>query len=342
MTPSLTVQRAGPLTTVQDRGRPGLLHAGVSASGPMDPARLAIANALVGNAPDAAALEFAGPGGRYTVSAPVRIAAVGDVAVTIGGRAVPAWQSHPVTPGQRLELGAPQDGVWGYLAIAGGLDTPPVLGARATHLRTGLGGLDGRVLRSGDTVPLGAATVEEGAPHLRLRRPWRPVESAIRVLAGPQADHFDEAAWDRLLSEPYRISPARDRMAQMLEGPVLTAHRGHDIVSDGTPMGSVQVPGSGQPMVLMAERQTTGGYPKMAVVASVDLPRLAQMPTGQVVRFTRVDRDTAEDLLIAERRALRALLDGLVPAEGWRPDTPLLLDVNLIDGVVGDLDGGSA
>ncbi len=341
MTATLTVLTGGPMTTVQDRGRPGLLHAGVSASGPMDPALPAIANALVGNPAAAATLEFAGLGGRYTVSTPVRIAVAGEAAVTIDGQPAAPWRSHDVKPGQTLAIGALSDGVWGYLAVSGGIDTPPVLGSRATHLRSGLGGLEGRVLRAGDILPLCASVPDEGSPHLCLPGPWRRPDGPIRIVAGPQADHFDDTAWACLLDQPYTVTPARDRMAQVLQGPSLPAARGHDIVSDGTPMGSLQVPGSGQPMVLMAERQTTGGYPKMAIVASVDLPRLAQARTGTAVRFARITRDDAESLLIEQRRALRVLLGRLVPVGGRVPDTALLLSMNLIDGIAdihGDLE----
>lgn len=330
MTPTLSILRTGPMTTVQDRGRPGLLAMGVSGSGPMDPALFAIANALVANPPEAAGLEFAGLGGAFAVTAPVRIAIAGDAEVRIDTAVLTPWQSHDLLPGQTLLVGALRSGVWGYLAISGGIATPEVLGSRATHLRTGLGGHEGRTLRAGDTLPLGPA---EEAPCLRLRRPFAREDGPIRVVPGPQDDYFDAAAWATLTGAEFTVSPTRDRMAQAFEGPKIAAARGHDIVSDGTPLGSLQVPGSGRPMVLMAERQTTGGYPKIGTIASIDLPRLGQIPTGRPVRFARISREEAEDLLIAERRALRGLLGDLVPKAGRILAPGFLLEADLIDGV---------
>jgi len=330
MTATLSILRTGPITTVQDRGRPGLLAMGVSGSGPMDPPAFAIANALVGNPDEAAGLEFAGLGGAFTVTAPVRIAVAGEAEVRIGDTVVPTWESHDLLPGQTLTIGALRAGVWGYLALSGGIETAPVLGSRATHLRTGIGGLEGRTLRAGDTLPLG-----QSAPATCLRLPSRfsRDDGPIRVVPGPQDDYFDEAAWDILTGPGFTVSPTRDRMAQAFEGPKIAAARGHDIVSDGTPLGSLQVPGSGRPMVLMAERQTTGGYPKIGTIASVDLPRLGQIPTGRPVRFVRITRDEAESLLIAERRALRGLLRRLEPKAGLVAASEFLFGVNLIDGV---------
>jgi 5-oxoprolinase (ATP-hydrolysing) subunit C len=330
MSTTFSVLRSGPMTTVQDAGRPGLLHAGVSGSGPMDPPLFAIANALVGNADAAAGLEFAGMGGEFSVSAPVRVAVTGDADVRIAGEPVAAWESHDLLSGQTLRVGALQRGVWGYLAVSGGIATPPVLGSRATHLRTGIGGHEGRTLKAGDTLPLGETVA---APCLRMAEPFVREEGPIRVVPGPQDDYFDESAWDLLAGDGYTVSPTRDRMAQALEGPKIAAVRGHDIVSDGTPLGSLQVPGSGRPMVLMAERQTTGGYPKIGAVASVDLPRLGQISTGQPVRFVRISREDAENLLIDARRALRSRLADLMPKAGLVCDSGFLLDVNLIDGV---------
>jgi allophanate hydrolase len=318
------------MVTVQDAGRPGLLHAGVSGSGPMDPPLFSIANALVGNSEDAAGLEFAGLGGEVSVSALVRVAVAGDADVWIAGEPVAAWESHDLLPGQTLRIGALARGVWGYLAVSGGIATPPVLGSRATHLRTGIGGHEGRTLKPGDALPLGDAAA---APCLRLAERFVREDGPIRVVPGPQDDYFDEAAWDLLAADGYTVSPTRDRMAQTLEGPKIVAVRGHDIVSDGTPLGSLQVPGSGRPMVLMAERQTTGGYPKMGTVASVDLPRLGQIPTGRPVRFVRISREDAESLLIDARRALRSQLADLKPKAGLVCDSGFLLGINLIDGV---------
>lgn len=305
----LLVRQAGPMVTVQDRGRKGLLHAGVSGSGPMDGPSMDLANALVANGADCAVLEFAGTGGVFEVSEPVRFAVTGGaVDIRIDGVAAFPWESHHLLPGQRLAIGAMRDAVWGYLAFSGGIDTPPVLGARATHLRSGLGGLDGRRLAADDRLPLGRAAA---GPLLAFRRFWQQARGPIRVVPGPQDDRFDAAAWRDFLEEPFIVSPSRDRMGQVLDGPRLHAAGGHDIVSDGTVAGSIQVPASGRPIVLMADRQTTGGYPKIATVASIDLPRLAQTPSGRPVRFAAISQAEAEDLLIDGRRALADAIAGI-------------------------------
>jgi biotin-dependent carboxylase-like uncharacterized protein len=307
----LRVISPGMMLTVQDSGRYHYLSSGVSASGPIDAAAFALANALVGNAPGEAGLEFASVGGQFEVDAPVRIAVTGGrIEISVDGRAMPAWESFWLQPGQTLAIGAMVHAVWGYVAISGGIQTRPVLGARSTHLRTGLGGLEGRALKAGDALPLGPSS---DTTLLQLAAPFHRSRGPIRVVPGPQDDYFDAQAWDRFLSESFVVSPKRDRMAMILGGAQISAYRGHDIVSDAIAQGAIQVPASGHPIVLMAERQTTGGYPKIATLASVDIARLAQLTTGTEFRFARIDRDQAEDLLIKERQALRDLMSGLRP-----------------------------
>ncbi|OLP57923.1 allophanate hydrolase [Xaviernesmea oryzae] len=312
---SVVVLQAGPLMSVQDLGRTGYVRMGVSASGPMDEAALRIANRLVGNAQSDALIEFAVTGGRFEVGEPVCFAVTGGaVSITVDGERVDGWASHVLLPGQVLHIGALTNAVWGYLAFSGGVLTEPVLGSRSTHLRSGLGGLEGRRLVPGDALPLGDPADEVlDAPQRVLRMPVPRPAGPIRVIDGPQAGHFDQAAWQSFLREPFVVSGSRDRMAQILEGPLLRAAGGHDIVSDGTVMGSIQVPASGRPIVLMAERQTTGGYPKIATIASVDLPRLAQAMTGSLIRFKRVTQAQAEDLWIARARTLETVLASLDP-----------------------------
>ena len=305
----LEVMRAGPLTSVQAKPRTGFLAAGVSPSGPMDQAAYEIAQALVGNDGDAAALEFAQFGGSYRVGEDCLFAVTGGAcAVTCDGHPVPGWESHHIRAGQRLDVGAMRDGVWGYIAFSGGIDVPTVLGSRATHLRNGMGGFEGRALQTGDRLKLGESGMTTGR---RLTTLFHRARGPVRVIAGPQDDWFSRKAWGDFLGEPYSLSPKRDRMASLLDGPFLKSDKGHDIISDGTPAGSIQVPGSGQPLVLGAERQTTGGYPKIATVISADLPRLAQMPAGTAFRFVRVDRDEAEELLLEDRIRLKQAIDTL-------------------------------
>lgn len=306
---SLLITQAGPLLTVQDLGRTGMLHLGVSAAGAMDAPSMRIANRLVGNDDGHATVEFAHVGGQFEVSAPVRFAVTGGaVEISVDGEGKHGWESHRLLPGQTLKVGALRDATWGYLALSGGVDTPPVLGARSTHVRSGIGGLEGRRLVAGDRLPLG---IMRPAPLMALTQAFRPLSGPVRVVRGPQGDHFDASEWRDFLEADFVVSSRRDRMAQMLDGPAIHAVAGHDIVSDGTVMGSIQVPASGQPIVLMAERQTTGGYPKIATVASVDLPRVAQAMTGAALHFKVISQDEAEDLFIARSRALETVLSGL-------------------------------
>ncbi|MCM2435869.1 biotin-dependent carboxyltransferase family protein [Agrobacterium rosae] len=305
----LLIRQAGPMLTVQDRGRSGMLHLGVSGSGPMDAPSMRIANRLVGNEDGQAVLEFAHVGGHFEVTEPVRFAvAGGSVEITVDGERRHGCESFSLLPGEVLKVGALRDAVWGYLAFSGGIETPPVLGARSTHLRTGIGGLEGRCLAAGDHLPLG---ITHPAPLMVLTQPFRRPLGPVRIVKGPQGDHFDAAAWRDFLGAGFVVSASRDRMAQMLEGPAIRAFAGHDIVSDGTVNGSIQVPASGRPIVLMAERQTTGGYPKIATVASCDLPRLAQAMTGASVRFRLISKDEAETLFITQSQALIAAMSGL-------------------------------
>ncbi|WP_416067319.1 biotin-dependent carboxyltransferase family protein [Rhizobium sp. ZK1] len=306
----LNVQQIGPMATVQDLGRRGLQHAGVSGSGPMDAPSFRIANALVGNEPSSAALEFAGVGGSFTVSRPVRFAVTGgDVDIRLDGMKAYSWESYDLLPGMTLSIGALRDCVWGYLAISGGVNVAPVLGSRSTHLGTGLGGHEGRRLQIGDRLPIGEAGA---SANLALRQPWRRDARPIQIVYGPQDDCFSADVQETLLGTLFTVSARRDRMAQMLDGAPIRAAAGHDIVSDGTCPGSIQVPASGRLLVLMAERQTAGGYPKIATVASVDLPRLAQVVSGRAIRFARISQEQAEERLIGERQALRDTLANLV------------------------------
>ncbi|ATQ56855.1 5-oxoprolinase subunit C family protein [Paracoccus yeei] len=335
---SVEIVSAGPMLTVQDAGRAGLRHMGVSDAGPVDAAAMALANALCGNAPGAAALEFAGPAGSFTASRPLRFAvAGGECDIRIDDRIVQAGESHRLRPGEVLRVGVARDVTWAYLAFSGGIATAPVLGSRATHLRSGLGGVEGRCLRAGDILPLG-----EDQPDAPCLRPAAPLQGArlphgqgpIRVVLGPQQDYFDAETLARLTDQAFLVTPQRDRMAMVLGETGLPAARGHDIVSDGTVPGSIQVPGSGQPLVLLVESQTTGGYPKIATVISADLPRLAQLPVGSRVRFAAISRDEGERVGIARARALREALAALVAKPEGILRSDYLLSCDLVGGIV--------
>ena len=330
----LEVLSVGPMLSVQDQGRQGYRSSGVSPSGPMDPPSLALANRLCGNPDRAAALEFAVLGGKFRAERPLRIAVTGgDCDLRLGTTAAAVNETHRLEAGETLSIGALRGTAWGYLALSGGIDTPLVLGARATHLRFGLGGLEGRVLKPGDRLPLGPET----GPGPLLRPATLPAaataDTPIRLVLGPQDAHFAPEVLDLLTSEPFVVSAKRDRMAAVLDGPNLPAIGGHDIISDGAVPGAIQVPGSGKATVLMAECQTTGGYPKIATVISADLPRLAQFPTGTAFRFAVVDRNAAEQAARAQASALQALLDRLQVKPGGTLTTEFLLSRDLVGGI---------
>lgn len=331
--PVLHVLDTGPLTTIQDAGRFGLRAFGVSQSGPMDRLAFDMANLLVSNPPNAAAIEFASFGGRFRFDADAVVAVTGPgVEISIDGVLKAPHQALKIRAGQNLRIGPVRTGLWGYLAVAGGIDTPVVLGARATHLRFGLGGIEGRALVGGDCLPLAGT---DTAPPMRVAdlAPPETDRSPIRVILGPQDDYFDPAATADFLSNAYRVSTRLDRMATFLDGPSLTATRGHDIISDGTLPGAIQVPGSGQPLILMADGQTTGGYPKIATIIGADLRRVAQTPPGQALWFEAVSANQAETALLECRDWHREVLNSVRTVEYDPSDTARLLGANLISGI---------
>jgi antagonist of KipI len=301
----LIVQDPGPLTTIQDLGRFGHLRLGIPTSGPMDLDAFVLANRLAGNPDNAAGLECTLMGPRLEFTDDRLVAITGaDMAPTVNGGAVDAWQGVRVKAGDVLRLGAAKSGVRAYVAIAGGLETPLVLGSRSTYVRGRLGGVEGRALRKGDRLPLGSA----GASRPRRVRPERipayPRDAQLAVVLGPQDDRFTPAGIAAFLEGPYEMLPQSDRMGARLKGPFIEHTRGHDIISDGVPMGGIQVIGEGQPIVLLADRQSAGGYTKIATVCSFDLGRIAQVKPGGRLRFRRVTVSEAHAMLRDRRRTL--------------------------------------
>jgi antagonist of KipI len=306
----LLVQEPGPLTTIQDLGRFGHLRVGIPTSGPMDRDAFVLGNRLVGNPDGAAGLECTLVGPRLELTDDRLVAVTGaDVAPTLNGAAMPAWQAVPARAGDVLRLGPARSGVRAYLAIAGGLATPPVLGSRATYVRGRLGGLEGRAVRKGDRLPLGAAAPGPARRVRAARVPAYGAEITVAVILGPQDDRFTAAGIDAFLSGPYELLPQSDRMGARLKGPFIEHTRGHDIVSDGVPMGGIQVIGEGQPIVLLADRQSAGGYTKIATVCSFDLGRIAQLKPGGRLTFRRVTVAEAHAMLRDSRRALDAAIE---------------------------------
>ncbi len=296
----------GPLTTVQDIGRPGYLRFGIPASGPIDPVAFVLANRLVGNPDDAAGLECTLGGPRLEILRDTVVAATGaDMPLMVNEREEACWRSVRVRGGDIIRLGAATGGVRSYLAVSGGLDVPRVLGSRSTYLRGRLGGHSGRALRRGDEIPMGPSP-----PSLRERSVGRDAvprfgdELVIRVVLGPQAERFTTDGLDTFLRASYEMLPQSDRMGARLRGPVIAHARGHDIISDGVPLGGIQVVGDGQPIVLLVDRQSTGGYPKIATVCSTDIGRVGQTRPGERLRFRAITVEAAHALRRAQRMAL--------------------------------------
>lgn len=333
--PVLEVLSPGPLASLQDAGRRGLRRIGVPWAGVLDVRLMRVANGLVGNAEHTPVVECFDGGQQFAArGASVRVAVAGDAELEIerdGEREVlAAWRSTLLRDGDALRIRRLRSGRIAVLAVEG-LTVPLVLGSASTYARAGLGGIDGRVLRGGDRLPAGAP---RGGPEFSLAAPPKPESGPIRVVPGPQADHFHEAALEALLGGDYRVTPEADRMGVRLEGPRLEHAVSADIVSDATVPGSIQVPGNGQPIVLLADAQTAGGYAKIATVVGADLARVAHSRPGQLLRFAAVDVAEGERLARAAEAATRALLAAIRPLAGDGIDMLALYAENLVSGTV--------
>ncbi|HZH53337.1 MAG TPA: biotin-dependent carboxyltransferase family protein [Microvirga sp.] len=329
----LVMKTCGPMTSLQDRGRVGYQRFGVSPSGAMDTRSLAIANALVGNPPNMAAIEFVNLGGTFTCAGgDLRFALAGaDCSLNIDGAPVAPQTAAVLREGQEARVGHARAGAFAYLAVAGGFAIAPQLGSLSFHLRSRLGGLDGAPLQAGDRLPCRA----EAQPGELLHLPPEPpkADEPIRVMLGPQDDYFTPDGIRTFLEEEFTVSPQADRMGFQLTGPRIEHAKGFNIVSDGIVTGHVQVPGSGHPIVLMRDRQTAGGYPKIATVIGADLDRFAQLRPGSPVHFRAVDRAEAVAAARELRNWIEALPAALVPVR-FGLTTEHLLSVNLIGGTV--------
>ena len=289
----IEILRAPPFATVQDLGRPGHRAEGVPPSGAMDPGALRILNRAVGNAPEAAGIEWALGAGETRLERRCW-AAVGPGAWQVDGQEAPPWSGVEIRPGQVLTLNPPATTRFSYLAVSGGIDVPVILGSRSTYLTGRFGGWHGRLLKKGDRLPLGAAGDTRPVAIPPEQRP--DYQRPIRIVPGPQARFFGEAAWEALLSGGYRIGHASDRMGYRLDGPALSHTGPAALPSEAACPGAIQVPGGAPPIVLMNDGPTVGGYPKIAVVLSADLGLLAQIvPVGRppFVRATQEEAVTS-------------------------------------------------
>ncbi|MDY0011579.1 MAG: biotin-dependent carboxyltransferase family protein [Rhodocyclaceae bacterium] len=334
--PRLRIDQAGALATLQDAGRPGLRRLGVPGSGILVPPLMAIANRLAGNGPDNPVIEAFGPGLRLTALAgPVRLGLAGALTARRlgpqGEEALKGWRSLTLAEGESLRIDALLAGRLAVVAVAG-LALPPQLGSVSTYTRARLGGLTGGPLTTGDTLPAGPTPV---GPDWALARPWTPEAGPIRVIPGPQDDHFTPEALATFLAAQYRLTPEADRMGLRLAGPALAHRPGRaEIVSDGTVPGAIQVPGNGAPIVLLADGQTAGGYPKIATVIQADLPRLAWSAPGTALSFQAVSLAQARQAAQRQTAELEALLAGTVPLIHGEVDAAALYRENLVGGAI--------
>ena len=306
---SLLVEDPGLFSTVQDLGRTGHQRIGVPPSGALDSLALRMGNAVLGQPPGIAALEMCRAGGQFTVATEtMRFCIAGaDVPVTLDGATIAPWRSATARRGQTVKIGRIRGGV-AYLCVLGGFDLPVVMGSLSTYTRAGFGGFHGRRLAAGDALPL----VLKAAPQARERLLPHPVPAErarpLRILLGPHAEMFTDAAIRTLLTESYSVTNNADRLGMRLCGPPLTHVGAKEIVSDGNATGCLQVPGDGQPMVLMPDRHTMGGYPKIATIITADLHRLGQALPGSVLRFEAVAPEQAEVAAWLLERAIQTAI----------------------------------
>jgi biotin-dependent carboxylase-like uncharacterized protein len=335
----LVISAIGPASSIQDGGRHGAQRYGLTPSGAMDRLALAAANCLVGNELFSAAVEIGPFGAAFTArGGAVRVALAGAPrSADIAGSAVASDTSMTLADGETLTLGFARGGSFSYLAIEGGIPGEPMFGSLAVNARAGLGSPYPRPLQAGDELQVAAAS---SAAERRIDLP-AAAEGPIRVVMGPQDDEFGDDAKQMLLESDWRISPTSDRMGYRLEGPVIKHLHGHNIVSDGTVNGSIQVPGNGAPIVLMPDRGTTGGYPKIATVITADLGRFAQIPAARGFRFKAVSMPEAQGEARKFAALLRTLPDRLRASESFDLNIEALRDANVAGAAVSAVDAGT-
>ena len=335
----LVVASIGPASSVQDGGRLGAQRYGLTVSGAIDRLSLAAANTLVGNAPFVAAVEIGPFGASFTArDGAVRVAISGAPRnADVAGSPVVMDTSVTLKDGETLTLGFARGGAFTYLAIEGAIKGEPVFGSLAVNARAGLGSPYPRPLQAGDEFSVHAAS---GAGEMRIELP-KPVSGPIRVLLGPQDDEFDDANKALFLSSEWKISATSDRMGYRLEGPAIKHLHGHNIVSDGTVNGSIQVPGNGAPIALMMDRGTSGGYPKIATIITADGGRLAQTSAGTALRFKAVTMAEAQDEARKFAQAIRHLSDRLRSSDTIELNIEALSDANVAGYAVSAMDAGT-
>ena len=343
--PCLTVVRPGLFATIQDLGRVGYQELGMPVAGALDPVALRLANALVGNPAGAAGVEVALLGPALKVEAEsVRVAVVGPMVLSLerdGQSPAPLepYRTHTLARGDVLKLGAVTGAAVACLAVAGGFALEPFLGSLSTYVRAGIGPLGGKPLGDGARLPLVRGEAPAGAD---VELPHAPDYGGgpVRVVLGPQEDRFTAEAVETFLSATYRVGKEADRMGLRLEGPALRHKGPADIPSDGLVTGSIQVPGNGQPILLLNDHQTAGGYAKIATVISADLPRVGRLSPGGSLSFRAVTVEEAEAIRRRQEQAIAGWIRAIRPV---RPaggvDLEALYSENLVSGVVDIVNG---
>jgi antagonist of KipI len=302
----IRVHAPGLFTTVQDLGRPGYGPLGISPAGAADPIALRLGNALLGNAPNAAALEMTLSGGVFEFEEPASIALTGsDFGAVCDGRRLEPWRTHDIGARSVVRIGTTTSGARSYLCVRGGFEVNRWLGSASTHVPSGLGGFHGRALRKGDTLAVGASSI--GAPHKQVRPDVLAVlapRRTLRVTRGPHSDWFEHATGRALAGNPYSVTEEANRMGLRLSGPALAMRSGGQMVTEGVSLGAVQVPPAGQPIILFVDQQTTGGYPIVANVISADLRSVGQLRPRDEIRFEVVSFEEARRLVIEQEKLL--------------------------------------
>lgn len=325
----LKIRKGGLQTSVQDLGRSGFQKYGVIASGVMDPVAHRLANLLVGNDEQFATLEISlvGPQIEFTKDTVIALCG-GDLSPKVDGTPIQMWRMLVVKKDSTLTFGEPRIGARCYLAVAGGIQVEELMGSRSTYLRAGIGGFQGRSLTKGDEIHTGETTPIQ---HKALERnsdnefDWLipPVryfeEPMIRMIKGKQFELFNDSSKKQIFTEAFHVSGNSDRMGYRLEGPNLSLEHPTELISEAVAFGSVQVPSDGNPIVLMADRQTTGGYPKIGQVASVDLPLIAQLKQGQGLRFKEISLADAQQRYIEQEQHIREIKASIqLKQEEWK------------------------
>jgi len=327
---SIKIIKPGMLLTIQDLGRKGYQKYGIIESGSMDPLSLRLANILAGNAQDEAALEMTllGPTIYFESNTLIAICG-GDFSASIDGYEVPLWRPVLIQAGSILKMGPAKSGARAYLAVAGGFGIDKQMGSRSTYLRAGIGGFEGRALKAGDVLELRRSTsLSQSILHYPFKNEQKPFVSASQTIAAQMRPHFaknpvirvtkgtnfhlfTKESQDLFFSAPFKVLPQSDRMGYRLEGPPIVLSEQQEMLSEAVSFGTVQVPANGQPIVLMADHQTTGGYPKIAHVVSVDLPIMAQLSLGSEVYFEEISLKKAQELYINRERDMRIIQYGI-------------------------------